>query len=73
MEFATCDVNNALKFLGKDLQAKDYPKLCKALQADIVRVTDPQFHALALVHGKNCANAVKGQIVGIVEEIKNLL
>ena len=53
LKFKTCDVSNALRFLqtgypNRILNRDTCPILCDALDKDIVRVMDPNFHALAI-------------------------
>lgn len=57
-QFATCEIKNAIKFLktgypSRDISEENLPKLKDALSKDIVRITDPNFHRLALVVGNN--------------------
>lgn len=76
LQFATCERRNAIRFLqtgypNRNLKQERLPKLCKALDDDIVRVFDPKFHTLALVAGKNYKDEHLSLMHEIKEEIGN--
>jgi len=77
IQFATCEINRALEYLqtgykNTKITKEGLPKLCDALGKDIVRITDPSFHRLALVIGKNYKNSHKSLMEEIIKEITEL-
>lgn len=76
MQFATCEPHRAFEYLGKELPLKRFnkktmPKLFEALNADIVRITDPMMHRLALIGGNNYKDEHRSLMQEINAEINN--
>lgn len=74
LQFATCEVKSAIRFLKKgypdrNLNEDNLPKLIDALNKDIFRVTDPKFHTLALVTGNNYKDEHLPLLANIKSEI----
>lgn len=76
MQFATCEPHRAFEYLGKELPSKMFnkdvmPKLFEALKSDIVRITDPMMHPLALIGGNNYKDEHQSLMQEIKTEINN--
>ncbi len=76
MMFATCSIDSAIKFLkkgfpNKDISSKTCPILCKSLLKDVVRITDPAFHSLAITSGNNHTDNLEKLQEEIMNEVKN--
>ena len=61
--FATCDTGAAVRYLktgypNRDISEATCPKLFDALRRDILRITDPAYHPLAIIGGDNYSNNV---------------
>lgn len=77
IQFASCQNNYVLDFLKKGFPNSNVtwdklPKLKAGIEKDIVRITDPSYHALALVTGKNYKDSDLIEMKEISEEIQKL-
>lgn len=77
MQFASCQRNYVLEFLKKgypnsEVTPERLPKLMAGIDKDIVRITDPAYHALALVTGKNYKESDEAEMREIASEIQSL-
>lgn len=77
LQFSSCQRNYVLDFLKKgypnsEVTAEKLPKLMNGIAKDIVRITDPAYHALALVTGKNYKDTDKDEMMEIAKEIQTL-
>lgn len=78
VQFASCQRNYVLDFIKKGypnsvVTAEKLPKLMIGIEKDIVRITDPDYHQLAIVPGKNFQESNLTEMKEIVNEIRNLL
>ena len=77
LQFSSCQRNYVLEFLKKgypnsEVTAERLPKLMSGIDKDIVRVTDPAYHPLALVTGNNYKESDEGEMREIAKEIQSL-
>lgn len=77
LQFASCQPNYVLGFLRKGypnskVTWEKLPKLMAGISKDIVRVTDPAYHSLALVTGKNYKDSDEAEMREIGKEIQSL-
>jgi hypothetical protein len=77
LQFASCQRNYVLEFLTKgypdsDVSAETLPKLMSGIDRDIVRITDPSYHQLALVCGDNYKPSDEPELREIAAEIMAL-
>ncbi len=77
IQFASCQRNYVLDFLRKgypdsDVSAEKLPKLMAGISKDIVRITDPAYHRLALIGGKNYKDSDAAEMAEIAAEIQSL-
>ena len=81
VEFATCEVGRAIRFINNaykptaELKPEDVPLLCDLLRRDILRVQDPTFHGLAaIVLGtQGSMERDRAEIDAAVEQLKTAL
>lgn len=73
--FATCDRNNALKFLRKlnpsinlEDSAESAGDLLDIIAADELRVCDPDFHSGEIIEGKNFSAATVDRAMAALEK-----
>lgn len=77
IQFSSCQDNYVLEFLksgypSSEVTWEKLPKLREGIRKDIVRITDPSYHPLALVTGSNYKDINKNEMMEIAKEIQSL-
>ena len=73
ISFATCDPSIAARFIrhehNRELTDADLAPLMKLVAADIVRVTDPDYHTCAIVRGTNWNDSHQAELTEAIKPL----